>query len=444
MSLQELLSKVIPDGKKFSLVHLQSFPKQTHSLVTPKTRQDIHSKTTVKTQHFFSLSYNEKVFFALEIYVYITIDDTRKSLEKLIFISKADTNGYCDTKVSIHAVTKTILQYLLAIDASYYLERVKPIKRKLKSSSNLITASTTSKRALNILSQRVADNVHNQTYINDKDLYVKFKCSYSPLVTKICLFTRAEPQYLFADSSKNPGKHILSGEKLLKWWLSIVDELVCENFDSDTEAKLQIPGEDNSVIRNYFRKVRFTDWKVGDIFMGSPQDIAVYKIPVFPDDPKSRFLEHLVEESRAKTTRLSAFWTELQARQEFRLGVTVSVIGVSGLITNTPTYRPSEDETIIPSSKKGFNKIKSYITGEVYSTEEGALDAHMNLKDFLEIRMAKRMVTVQGTMQLTPDSKLISKNLATDKEGELVNVLTIKRPVVNNLNTMIRKKPKNK
>ena len=191
-------------------------------------------------------------------------------------------------------------------------------------------------------------------------------------------------------------------------------------------------------------RVRFTDWKEGDIFMGSPQDIAVYKIPVFPDDPKSRFLEHLVEESRAKTTRLSAFWTELQARQEFRLGVTVSVIGVSGLITNTPIYRPSEDETIIPLSKKGFNKIKSYITGEVYSTEEGALDAHMNLKDFLEIRMAKRMITVQGTMQLTPDSKLISKNRATDKEEKVVNVLTIKRPVVNNLNTMIRKKPKNK
>lgn len=63
--------------------------------------------------------------------MYVTLWDEADA-ERLIFVSKADTNGYCNTRVSVRDITKIILEFILSIDPNYYLQKVKPAIRSYK------------------------------------------------------------------------------------------------------------------------------------------------------------------------------------------------------------------------------------------------------------------------------------------------------------------------
>ncbi|SCV99567.1 LAFE_0A06040g1_1 [Lachancea fermentati] len=426
-SLQELLSRVIDKDISIEVLHLRRPSEECCPLVSQKVTNATQSMHTIKSQHFIVLSQNKQVFYGIEVYVYFTIDQLSKTGERLYFISKADSNGYCEANISIKAVTEMILDYLLGIDPASYLAKIKPKCRNLKRFKNVISRATNQKRALLILSKRLKDSHRNIPVMNERDLYVSFDCERINWVTKICLFTRAEPQYLFAESSKNPNKHILNGQQLLKWWLCIIDNVTCKNFTDGTQARIRIPGEEPSFIMKYISATRFPNWQVGDIFEGSPKDLAILRIPMFPDDPKGRFLDHLLEDGRIKAVQIDAFWTELQAQQEFRLGATVSVIGVAGQVL-TRSIEAFDKDVITTSSKKQFNFLKSYVTGEEYDSREGALDAYMNLRDYLSLKMNREMLRVGG-VKAVPKANQIRYHRGVTK--------------VNDLNTMIvRKKRK--
>uniref|UniRef100_UPI000181D2FA Regulator of Ty1 transposition protein 109 n=1 Tax=Saccharomyces cerevisiae TaxID=4932 RepID=UPI000181D2FA len=361
MSLNDFLSSVLPVSEQFEYLSLQSIPLETHAVVTPNKDDKRVPKSTIKTQHFFSLFHQGKVFFSLEVYVYVTLWDEADA-ERLIFVSKADTNGYCNTRVSVRDITKIILEFILSIDPNYYLQKVKPA---------------------------IGGSGFQQ------DLYLSFTCP-REILTKICLFTRPASQYLFPDSSKNSKKHILNGEELMKWWGFILDRLLIECFQNDTQAKLRIPGEDPARVRSYLRGMKYPLWQVGDIFTSKENSLAVYNIPLFPDDPKARFIHQLAEEDRLLKVSLSSFWIELQERQEFKLSVTSSVMGISGYSLATPSLFPSSADVIVPKSRKQFRAIKKYITGEEYDTEEGAIEAFTNIRDFLLLRMATNLQSLTG------------------------------------------------
>ncbi|AET41557.1 H3 histone acetyltransferase RTT109 Ecym_8275 [Eremothecium cymbalariae DBVPG len=457
MTLRERLAAVLPEGEQFNVVQLQSIPAECLPLTslqnTDKTAS-VETKT-VNTQHFFTLSHNEKVFYALELIIYIVIDEKNGTAERIVFISKADTNGYCDAKVSIGQVTQSILDYILAIDPKYYLKRVKKMHPDLGGYSDLITPTTTTKRALQILSERCKNGQYNKSYIKEEDLFLSINCQL-PIKTKIALFTRPEPQYLFPDSSKNPKKHILSGDQLLKWWLSIIDTLIVRHFSTaDTKATVQIPGEDKSIIKHYFRNTSFKNWEVGNIMSNNPNDLAINKIPIYPDDPKGRFLEELQEDApkRLEKMKILSFWVELQARQEFRLGVVVSVIGVFGsYISPYSIKNPSSEDTVIPRSLKIYNSIKHYITAEDYSTVRGASEAHRNIRDFLKLYYLPQIICIEGSSQENPHLITASPNNPNSNNPTKTTKNTIrvkpnhpeKRvPVINNLNNLlVRKKPR--
>lgn len=404
-TLLQWLESCLPVDKQFQVLQLQSSPAQTHPIVTPRSKSE-KSSTNVKVQHFFSLFYQEKVVFALEIYVFLTLnnDDNHVPAERLIFVSKADTNGYCDIKISFKSLTKALIQYILSINPNYYLQKVKPRNRDYNQELELLTHRTDTIKSLKILSQRSRSSTAPQTIPKDFYLKLKFPPEY---VNKICLFTRPEPQYLFAESSQNPQKHYLDGSQLLKWWLSILDDVLCQNFQLSAQARLQIPGEDSSQIKRHLRNTRFTNWHVGDIFGHYPGDLAAFTIPLFPDDPKTRFLRQLVEEDRINTTNLESFWIELAQRQEFRLSVIVSVMGIEGELLQSPLHWPAfpspedEGEIFITESKKQFTYIKSYITGEDYGTEDGAFEAFANIRDFFQIRLNRSLLSIKGAKKPT-------------------------------------------
>ena len=329
------------------------------------------------------------------------------NVERLLFVSKADTNGYSTDKFSARLVTLALLEYLLSIDPNYYLIRVIPLKRQYKTRNGtvrtqMITRNTTPEGALRILSSRFNSGAKKSCFLRADELdeyYLNLKCP-EHCTTKVCMFTRPADQYLFPRSSENPKKHILGGVQLLKWWVSILDELLIEKFEDGSEAKLRIPGEAEATVKRFLHDTKYPGWTVGDIFNGGEngRSLAVFHIPLFPDDPKSRFLHQLVEDNRIMKVTLDEFWMELQGRQEFKLSVVVSVVGIQGYLKFPPSKCiPSEDEVVRTNSIKQFHQLKSYIVGEDYDKVDGALEAFTNISYILESRMGSKLLSIHGS-----------------------------------------------
>lgn len=425
MGLEKLLKDVLPKGDHFEALHLRNVPIETHPLITAKHDTNEPAPLTIKTQHLFVLFYQGKVIYGLEIYVYLTLKHGSSSLfdaERTIFISKADTTGYADCKLSYKNVTKAIIQYILSLDPNAYLQNVLPKERDYsKIDPSLITKKTSAAKALRIISNRLNQDSQPLRKPLDEQLSHSYQCSHN-VKTKLCLFTRPAAEYLFAASSKNPRKHVVDGERLLKWWIDILDEILLETFRENTEAKMRIPGEDPINVKRYLRSTKYGHWEAGDVFGNNGKDLAAFRLPLFPDDPKTRFLRQLVEEDRIYKTDLSTFWTELQERQEFKLSVIVSVIGIYGHVAEIPCNLPSTRDQIEASSRRQFNSIKNYITGEEYDVISGATEAYVNVRDFLKIKLNRKLLQIIGDCQTGRKSK-------TAERQEVVTTLQVrKRP----------------
>lgn len=433
MSLNKALKKVLPEAEKFQTLHLRSPSIECHPLVTKQNSSNGVAPITVKAQHFFILFHKEKTIFGLEIYVYLTLRADGSSTddgERMIFVSKADTTGHANCKVNYKDVTKVVIQYILSLDPNCYLQKIIPRRRDYdKIDATLITKKTSAIKALRILSNRDGSSGDSESRCQPQ-LYESYTCN-PQLKTKLCLFTRPSPQYLFPESSKNPKKHVIDGERLLKWWLGILDDILLESFQMGTDARLRIPGEDTLSIKRYLRNVKY-NWEVGDIFDEHDEGIAAFQIPLFPDDPKARFLRQLVEENRAHKTTLETFWIELQNRQEFKLSVTVSVIGIQGQTVSELLQQPSANDVILCPSKKQFNAIKRYVIGEKYDTTAGAIEAYSNVRDYLKIRLNHRMATIIGEQSadrgtenngtVAKKTRLVATTLQPRKKPKRVNL----------------------
>lgn len=411
--LADILKDYLPKDKTFEILHLQNTPAEVRPIVTVETQHNTDndlSDVTIKIPHFFSLAYNKKFVFGMEIHVYIILKKAENisnidynTADRLLFVSKADTNGYCDVKFSAKQITKGLIRYLFSIDPSHYLKKVIPLERKYPKSNlhKLITKETKLEDALHTLADRCNESSATKEMRYQSTLSEPYYHSYktpSEITSKLCLFTRPADQYLFAESSKNPLKHTLNGSGLLKWWLSIIDELLCELFMEASIGKLRIPGEEPLTVRRYLKTTNFKNWMVGDIFGGSANSLAIFCIPLFSDDPKSRFLHELVEENRVLTTNLNTFWMELQERQEFKLSETVSVIGISGHTIIPNFLNITKRDIMITPSKKEYKYVKNYITGEEYNSVEGALESYENVTNYLAYKFNTKLLSVIGGM----------------------------------------------
>ena len=413
MELKQSLSGVLPLSEQYTVLHWQSKTRETHGLVSGT------SLPTFKVQHFITLAHNDKIFYGLELFVYLTVFEG-SHVEQMLFVSKADTNGENDSKASIGLVTQHCVEHVLRIPmAEYFKEVIPKDATRPKYGPNTISRFTGTRKALDILLRRHTGELETPEAVRPYTM----KDFPRELKTKIALFTRSEPQYLFPCSSENPSKHILDGESLLKWWLRVLDPVLTSQFETH-RAFLRIPSEDDKVIQRYLTPLR-GNWSIGDVFGSDPKDIAVFKIPLFPDDPKARFLEHLCVESRVKAVSVAQFWEELQMRQEFRLGVIVSVIGVEGKL------KPSlaDSSTGLICSYKMLKALKNFITGEDFHDDEGALESYKNVISYLE---SKKGEGYTDTLKVT--GTYVKPQRAVEAR---VNTIT-----VNNLTTLVRKKQK--
>lgn len=359
-------------------------PKPAAKPVSPETLERRGKHTYVS--HMFVLSYEKTILFALEIYTFY--DPTGVTL----FVSKADTTGQSphvngqDVRVSIKDVTRAILGVLLRQCAG----------------------------------RRV----------------------------RICLFARPEKQYLFPLSADYPKKHVLTGPQLIRWWVSCLNSLLGA-YEGLPKATLRIPGAETRTVETFLPG---SNWQLGDIFNYQEPDkmdsakkadkpktdattdsavpavvpdseLAIFQLPRFPDDPKSRFLDFLAGEGRTTTCSIKTFWEEIQGRQEFNAGILVGIMGVDGTIKGEVTESEEPGSCL---SYKEFKNVREIITESDYTTTELVIDANRELLE-------------DGPSQ----SHVSFKGIVDSSAGLSSSVNDLKRPVVNTLNmNLVRKKKK--
>lgn len=329
--IEELEKELPKTDSPFTVFYWRSKDAQCRPLVyrggykeTPDNKADSSSTDTLTT-HFVVLAFGGVIIFAIEIMIYKTPDG-----RQAIFISKADTTGHYTLNATMETIKRPKLSYA-------------------KVTTGILRA----------LLRCFIDPEHQ---------------------VKICLFARAEKQYLFPLSSECPSKHILTGSQLLRWWIKVLmDTLKHDELISAVErARLQIPGNELTRIKSFFPRSQSPEppavnWEVGDVFW--PDDDlslpAVKCIPRFPDDPLTRFLDFLVTDKRALSTDQDRFWVELQAQQEFRLSIEVGILGVDFRINPSRSVyqelQGNKDNSVASLRTRDFNALKEFITTLDYS-----------------------------------------------------------------------------
>ncbi|KAI2608709.1 histone acetylation protein-domain-containing protein [Hypoxylon fragiforme] len=353
------LAKVLPKGCKFTAHHLSTPPTITDPLChppaynpitdskTPENRDVAQSKKrpskpliTYCEKHFLIISIDSKkegpdsdtnaqvMVLGIEIYIYTT------SFSTIIFVAKADSTGYLNllnlpkgTPSPIREITACFLAFLV----------------------------TNRRRAT-------------------KQLVVN-------------LFARSQSQYLFAGSVDNSGKHILDDRGLVKWWCRVLNSLLEDDeylevrkFWDNIHGYLIIPGLDNYETRAFLPRssAAATNWTLGHpLEKMSPYTKDHTKfgqtihprslIPVFPDDPKARFIQELEESVSEKAKLLGGwktprtldqFWDMMAFRQECSSGRLTGFVWV--LFEPRAKAQPGSSAAgfIAPSAKKARRKPK--------------------------------------------------------------------------------------
>ncbi|KAI8966147.1 histone acetylation protein-domain-containing protein [Daldinia sp. FL1419] len=347
------LAKVLPKDRNFTAYHLSTPPTVAEPLChppaynTPGDSKDKRSSKPLKTyceKHFLAISIGagkegahldkQVLVLGIEIYIYTT------SFSTIIFVSKADSTGYLNllnlpkgTPSPIREITACFLAFLVA-------NRRRPTK---------------------------------QLVVN--------------------LFARAQSQYLFPGSVKNNGKHVLDDRGLVKWWCRVLNSLlegtdyqdVRKPWDA-THGYLVVPGLDNYETRAFLPR---TSLAASNWILNHPlEKISPYAndpsnyganihprslIPMYPDDPKARFVQEL-EESTAEKAKLlhgwktpktlEQFWEMMAFRQECSSGrLTGFIWVVFESQPNEKSNAPSAKATAsIPTPNASFGALAKDIT----------------------------------------------------------------------------------
>lgn len=315
------MAPYLTHGEAFRALHISTVTYESKDFICIRKSLKSSSKT-YKNKHFLALiDADHQIILGLELYVYLICSE-EKTIHQ-IFVSKADTTGLSKYKVKVADIVQTMIRHVDNIQIEEYTKDVES-----KKSATDINQSEDTLPVVSAIKDLAKQLQSNPSFY--RDMALKKVHESKPLevsdniIHRISLFTRSSDQYLFPDSSENKNKHIINGNQLLRWWISILDSVA--HSLQEWQCCITIPGSDDESIRKFTSNTK-NSWKVGSIFEADSTTSAIYAIPLLPDDPKGRFLEHLVVEGRHKTVSAKAFWDELGYRQEFRIGNVVGIIG---------------------------------------------------------------------------------------------------------------------
>ncbi|KAI8636211.1 H3 K56 histone acetylation protein RTT109 [Parasitella parasitica] len=199
-----------------------------------------------------------------------------------------------------------------------------------------------------------------------------------PKLSRVFVFARAQPQYLFAKSAENKTKTVLNDRQLVSWWLTVLNKVSvhCEGWWS-------VPGIDDSnsaLIEIGAKKRRWTPsekvkWRYG---LSYDQDaLAEQVILRFEDDAKAR----LLKTTNDPELSVNDFWQILSFGEECG----------SGKITGFFELRLL-DETLATNSNETDHA--SYETKDFTSfwNKFMSLDFHSNEANITSTRLTKQYI----------------------------------------------------
>jgi regulator of Ty1 transposition protein 109 len=458
-NLLESLSYNLPKGN-YKLFHIQSQPFQCKHLLIYHKKNAQRPALTIKIKHFISLIDDDNlVIMGIEVYIYLTVFDNH--LKHSIFISKADTTGLSTQKYKINKLIDDILQYLIQYDIRNYCRKI-----KLRSSEMVNrSGSNPTINSLNRIIDKLREGTsyyksipyYNEVVIPSTSDSLETIVPPGRIQTSISLFTRASEQYLFPNSSKNERKHVIGGDDLLNWWIKLINRtLLNQAKESSWNCRLHIPGSDNvSISKKLPAPNNNVAWSIGSIFDKDAEKLAINQIPLFPDDPKGRFLEHLIVENRYKSTSLKQFWQELGFRQEFRLGNVVGIIGCEREERGINTVETTQDVCVLPLGqyKKILNSIKN---ADFSDANDIKALISVNIPDSMkEFCVTNYYTSFEGLNSTTPRTAVmpivndlnlnVKRKSDTPKREIVVNDLSgsLKRKPVNDISASIKRRPVN-
>jgi regulator of Ty1 transposition protein 109 len=429
----------LTNGEKFKLWYCQSRPV----LVKPLIHSKDGSPKSVKIRHLFQLlTKNDIIVFGVEIFVYLQIYPTY--IHQYVFVPKCDTVGKIESKVRLASIIPLLLQYVIEYPVDDYnvdLERLTSSQSPQKIRSvgtdgsyliNKLRAYLNTNSAQNMKYYKESGDVSRQSRQSTNKSQ---QLSRLPMRTSIALFTKAAQQYLYPHSSKNKYKHLSNGHVLLKWWLKVIDQSIDEHWIK----KVIIPGGST---KGYL----LPGWEEGEIFTSnSNKTLAIHTIPLLPDDPKGRFLEHLIVENRYNTISAEQFYYELGYRQEFRLGDLVGLIGCTLTTKKSGTQQRYTEKQNSPTIKDE-NTQQDSPTGVITLANYKQIVDAIKSTDFTVECDIQQLITatIPGISKRFGSQvdirEVIGSNKDSPNEKSLTNMLPVKR--VNNLTSLVKKKKK--
>lgn len=360
MSLAQAVAPFLPKDVTFRVLHLCSATYKTKNLCCVKKKQTDRPQTYKNKQFMALIDADLQIIIGLEIYVYIIC--TGDATTHHMFISKADTTGLSLYKVKIADVVRAMVAYVDSTDIQKYAVEVETTQNGIDIPRDIESPAVA---VLNAMAKQLrTDPSYYHSIVRNKITATSPIAVNGNVIHRISLFTRASAEYLFPESADNKNKHVINGSQLLKWWITILDKVTSQSPQKWLNY-LQIPGSDREAIRKYISSAR-TLWNIGSLFDENTTLPAIYTIPLLPDDPKGRFLEHLVVEGRWKHVHTKAFWQELGFRQEFRIGNVVGIIGSE----STEEEKTSYNEPPVPIQRRKYRQLIKEIKRTDFSERE--------------------------------------------------------------------------
>ncbi|EPS39809.1 hypothetical protein H072_6281 [Dactylellina haptotyla CBS 200.50] len=273
--LAALLASSLPSSSpRFTIHHLSHPPTRCSPLYSQPSGQK--PQKTLLTSHFLAVSSptSSVLVYAIEIHIYTTRSSTT------LFVSKADSTGFFPR--SSPPPPKGSISPVRAITTAFLQHLINETRRP-------------------------------------------------GISTHLTLFARAQDQYLFPNSVRNKGKHVLSDIQLIRWWARVLDPFISSGTSSDDKenntqprAYLLVPGLDATDLRNV---IPSKSWVHGHPY-AHPEKPVRECIPHFEDDPKARFMDELEEAGWKGVRNMKEFWELMAFRQECSLGKSVGFLSV--------------------------------------------------------------------------------------------------------------------
>ncbi|KAK3832273.1 MAG: histone acetylation protein-domain-containing protein [Linnemannia elongata] len=282
-----------------------------------------------------------------------------------------------------------------------------------------------------------------------------------PRKTSLYIFARAQPQYLFANSAKNPQKRVLDDRGLVRWWKNTAASVYAESMDPSTTTTTTIQDQDQEQAGRKpsgNRKTKVQGWwhipgieterqahnviqsatatnnsKSFEWIYGYPdkdsKELANALIPQFPDDPKSRMMQS--PSCQGGFVNIRTFWELAAIGEESGAG---KITGFFRIVEEDEGEDEGEEEEgeeiqekAVTGTTAGYTKVINSLLDLEFSTMEDARMSTRKWQDRVEVwirksveREAERVLEVEAARRQEQEKEGGKKEDEKEEKKEAV------------------------